>query len=853
MKRVLCSLLVTVLLLAGCMAPSKLFSGNASLCLLPRINEGLTTQAEIPVYSKTSINHLFIKLFTLAGEVENPVMNGGVQITKDIPFADLDSRITFSSLRANTTYRVRGYAYKATGTSEADLISTAASYVDITVGSDDAPTTGNIPVLLINKDFNGQGTGSLAITAGGLYTEGSENLNVPYNISTIAGIFNYKENVPATETSLLFPRGTVVDAAGNLYIADTALNRVRRVDATTGIITLIAGNGKSEYSGNDGQATVAGFGSPYALALAGNILYVSDNGSHRIRKVDLTTGITSLVAGNGTAAFAGDNGQATSASLNSPRGIAILNNILYIADQGNHRVRQVDLGTGIITTVAGTGTAGYDVAQDGGQAISAKLNYPYGVAAADGVLYIADRYNHRVRQVVLGTGVITTVAGNGTGDYLGDGGQATSASLYHPCDVSIADGALYIADRSNDCIRKVVLGTGVISTVAGDGHSGFLGDGGQATSAKLWDPYDVTVGNGNIYIADYGNQRIRKVVLGTGVISTVAGSGTPFFSGDGGPASSAAVYTPTGLAVANNCLYIADQYNHRIRKIDLSTGVITTVAGNGTATFAGDGGQATSANLYEPYSVTVANGILYIADYSNHRVRQVNLSTGVITTIAGTGTTTYNAAQDGGLATSANLNKPSGLAVADNCLYIADRGNNRIRKVDLGTGIITTVAGSGATSFSGDGGQATSAGIYRPTGVVVSNGILYIAEQYSNRVRAVNLGTGIITTFAGNNNYVYNAAQDGGPATSASLYNPTSLAVANGYLFIADYSNHRIRKVNISTGIITTIGGNGVGAYAGDGGLAMNASLFLPSGVAADEAGYVYVADGFNHRIRRLD
>ncbi len=332
----------------------------------------------------------------------------------------------------------------------------------------------------------------------------------------------------------------------------------------------------------------------------------------------------------------------------------------------------------------------------------------------------------------------------------------------------------------------------VISTVAGTGTLGSGGDGGPATSAMLNTPRGVAVdGAGNLFIADFLNNRIRKVNA-SGVISTIAGSGAPGFAGNGGPATSALLNNPAGVAVdgAGN-LFIADQANRRIRKVNPS-GVISTVAGNGVPGFGGDGGAATSAQLDSPVAVAVDSaGNLYIADFARDRIRKVNAS-GVISTIAGTGTAGFGG--DGGSAASARLNSPAGVAVdsAGN-LFIADYGNNRIRKVSP-NGAINTVAGNGVTGFYGDGGAATSARLDKPSGVAVDS--------------------------AGN-------------------------------LFIADYGNNRIRKVNAS-GVISTIAGNGALGYAGDGDAAIAARLFAPYGVSVDSAGDVFIADTGNRRIRKV-
>jgi sugar lactone lactonase YvrE len=331
----------------------------------------------------------------------------------------------------------------------------------------------------------------------------------------------------------------------------------------------------------------------------------------------------STFAGDGTAAYAGDGGQCTASELNYPIGVVVdASGNLYIADMQNNRVRKIST-TGIITTVAGIGTAGH--AGDGGQATSAKLYYPTGLAFdATGNLYIADYYNNRVRKVTT-TGIITTVAGYTVdGGYSGDGGPATAAQLNSPVAIAF-DGAnnMYVADESNNCIR-MVNAAGIISTFAGDTTAGYAGDGGAATDAELYFPSGVACDAvGNVYISDYDNNRVRMVNT-SGIISTYAGTGTGAYSGDGGQAISAEIYNPWGITCdALGNVYIADYGNNRIRMVNASC-IITTIVGNGTLGFSGDGGLATMAELNRPSGVTfdAANNV-YIVDRFNNRVRKV--------------------------------------------------------------------------------------------------------------------------------------------------------------------------------------------------------------------------------------
>jgi uncharacterized protein YjiK len=355
----------------------------------------------------------------------------------------------------------------------------------------------------------------------------------------------------------------------------------------------------------------------------------------------------------------------------------------------------------------------------------------------------------------------------------------------------------------------------IITTIAGTGTAGYSGDGGSATSARLYYPAGITLDDsGNLYIADDWNQRIRKVDT-SGFITTVAGNGSIGYSGDGGQATSAQLATPRGIALdSSGNLFVAVYDSHRIRKVSTS-GTITTVAGDGSAGTSGDGGSATSAGLRFPWGVTLdSSGNLYIAQYDSHVIRKVDNS-GTITRFAGT--STYGYSGDGGSATSARLNSPRHVAVdSSGNLYIADSGNHRIRKVDT-LGIITTVAGNGLEGYSGDGGSAISAQLDHPEGVALDSfGHLYIADSGNHRIRKVN-ASGIITTVAGTGVAGYSG--DGGDAASVQLYGPSHVALDSfGNLYIADNNNHRIRKVTFFG--IGTISGkvtksDGVTAIAG--------------------------------------
>ncbi|HEV3511650.1 MAG TPA: hypothetical protein VGS05_08080 [Candidatus Sulfotelmatobacter sp.] len=650
-------------------------------------------------------------------------------------------------------------------------------------------------------------------------------------------------------------------------------------------VTTVAGG----FVGDGGAATSASFQFPVGMVQdrSGNT-YVTDEGGQRIRKIT-SAGVISTYAGTGIAGFSGDGGPATSAQINSPLSITRdAAGDLVFADALNNRVRKITTA-GIISTIAGNGTAGYS--GDGGPATSASLKTPWGVAYdAAGNLYISDRGNEVIRKVDT-TGTITTFAGNGTAAFCGDGGPATSACLNAPRGLATdGSGNLYIADGLNRRVRKVNSG-GIISTVAGNGQGGFSGDGGQATSAAIGNPKGVAVRAGILYISNAGQSRVRNVVLSTGIINTFIGS-TSGYDGDHHAPLSTQLYLPAAMAsLSSTSMLVVDTGNIRVRK--LSAGVVTTVAGG----FIGDGKAATAAAMDLPQGVAFdKSGNLYVAEYGGHRVRKVD-TTGKITTVVGTGISGYSG--DGGLATTAQLWFPQAVIVdSSGNLFIADQGNNVIREVAAGSGIITTfsadlnfggglgfmafdssgslyVADAGACvvwkldsagaatavagipfscGYNGDHIPATTAFLNSPWGIAFDPaGNLYISDSANYRVRKVN-AAGTITTFAGNGTVCAtstSACGDGGSPTSAQFNYTLGLVASGGAVYIVDEGDVRIRKV--AAGIISTYAGTGNSGYNGNGLAALSTNFDDPIDLALNPLnGALYEVDDIQSRVRRI-
>lgn len=482
--------------------------------------------------------------------------------------------------------------------------------------------------------------------------------------------------------------------------------------------------------------------------------------------------------------------------------------------------------------------------------------------------------------------IITTVAGNGTGGFSGDGGPAVAAQMSPGALAVDAAGNLYIGDFYR--VRKVDALTGIITTVAGNGTKGDSGDGGPATSAELIASSLAVDSRGNLYIGDFYSNSVRKVDAATGIITTVAGTGTAGYSGDGGPATAAMLNQPYAVAVdsADN-LFISDSGNSVVRKVDAGTGTITTVAGG-----------AATASLSNPAGIALdRSGHLYIADSGSNQIVEVDLSTGAVTIVAGNGTQGYSG--DGGLATAAAFSFPLGVAVdAVGNVYIDDAGNDAIRKVDAATGLISTLTGGGLNSSTGDGGPASAANITSPGGIALDQqGALYIATQYTVRrvgealpafpptpvgstatpetlvlqvngpltLTAADVESGFEDFTAG----ALSGCSLNTPLTAGTLcdvpvtFQPTLPGERTAPLLVTDSNGNRYLfplhalgtgpQAALTPGVISTVAGNGTVGYSGDGGPATQAELSNAQALALDGAGNLYIADAGNSTIRKVD
>lgn len=681
--------------------------------------------------------------------------------------------------------------------------------------------------------------------------------------------------------STRFPKDTSPKLCSFLSVAlffMAALTLCAQPPASSGRVITIAGNGTLGFSGDGGPATNATLGEIGGLAFGRDgTLYFADSGNLRIRAVDPISGNIRTIAGTGNVGDEGNNGPALEANFSGFLGLASdrSRNALYVNEWSNHWLRKINLSDGMLTVYAGTGSPG-PFGGDGGPATLARLTTPIGaVTDAIGRLAFIELHRDRVRRVDPVTGIITTIAGSGVhGTPAGDGGPATSAVFGSALRLT-GDSAGNIFFRDGDpngtwfSVRRIDAVTGIITTIVGGGTN--APGTGVATNMFFENIAEVAASDsGELFVAT--PYQVFKLDIASGMIAPYAGTNASGFGNEGDPALTARFAYISSMAVApDGGLVIGDSDNARIRYVTpaqpprppaTASGTIITIAGGGSIGYGGDGGPATNASLSAGVIAMAfgPDGTLYLADSGNARIRAVDPKTGIIRTVAGNGNLVGEDRDigDGGPATNAPFGPILGLAAdgARNALYLSDGGNNRIRKVDLATGVISRFAGRGLFNGyggAGDGGPAVDASFAEPRGIAVgAGGRLLIADQLNGRIRQVDPVTGIITTLAGIGD-VFNQpcadAGNGGPATSAFMGLPTFVSEdAIGNVFDLEGGSTcptvnflALRRIDAVTGIITRVAGGGANVPGNGPAIDMNLQGF-EAHPAVDAAGDVYIA-----------
>jgi sugar lactone lactonase YvrE len=613
------------------------------------------------------------------------------------------------------------------------------------------------------------------------------------------------------------PQG-VVATASHIFVADTGNAVIRKVERSTGEVTTLAGKAGVTGAAN-GVGTTARFSEPTSLVLRGNDLFVSDRCS--IRRIDLTTTHVTTFAGEPYQCGHLD-GFGTAARFELLHGIASDGSHLYLADSWSHTIRKVTLANAQVTTIAGLGG---QIGSTDGVGTTARFQVPYGVTLLNSILYITDTYNSTIRSMDLSTGLVQTLVGVANDCRLVNG-TGSDVRFCHPKGISHDGTALYVSD-SDYFIRKIVISPKQVTTIPNTFH---FAQGIAWTDTGL-------------IVANMYQNTILSVDLGSMLVTKIAGSAADQ-GGQDGTASAARFMGPSGIVTIGSFLYSADSYGHTIRKTSLLTDTVTTVAGS--FGYCGDSnGSGQQARFWGPGGVASDGLHLYVSDKHSHTIRKIVLATGQVSTLAGT--PSQQGAVDGP-GSQAKFRYPNGLAVIGNFLYIADSGNATLRKIDLSTAMVSTVAGSPGESGVADG-TGSIARFREPTGLVASGSFLYISDLTGHTIRRMDITTSAVTTLAGRINEGGGFAD--GVGMSARFRYPSGLVIVNSTLLVADSLNSAIRKINLSTGEVTTM--IGVAGEQGfrEGSLG-SARLNTPGGLALDTAGNLFVTDSTENHIVRI-
>ena len=648
------------------------------------------------------------------------------------------------------------------------------------------------------------------------------------------GFFDGSPSAPVRFDS---PSGVAVTTTGDRFVADTENQVIRKIDASGNVTTFAGAFGIPGSA--DGTGSEARFNQPSGITAVGTVLFLCDTGNHTIRRVS-ASGVVTTLAGSPGVPGAVDNTVGAFVRFSSPKGItsdvlpggASLTPTLFVADTGNHNIRRMST-SGATTTLAGSGTPGF---VDGSGA-SASFFSPEGVTFDGSSVFVADTGNHAIRKVTLtaSVGDVTTLAGDGTPGFT-DNTSGASVRFSSPVSLASVGSDLYVSDTGNQVVRKVnTTNLGFTTTLAGTPQVAGSADG-TGGLARFDSPEGIAsdgLSLASLYVADTGNHTVRQVTLG-GSVTTVAGNppqaGSADLQGD-----AARFRAPAGVVVIGDDVFVADKENHTIRKID-SAGVATTIAGA-----AGSPGSTDTPPRFQfPAGITVLGGELYVTDSGNNTIRRVTTA-GVVTTIAGNPGSTGSADGSG---ITALFNNPQGIVALGGDLYVADFGNNTIRKVSTG-GNVTTIAGSAGNPGAADG-PSSVARFRSPLGIATLGTSLYVADSGNDTIRKVLVPSGATSTFAGS------AGQAGfadGSGASARFSSPDGIAGVGSALYVADRGNHAVRRISTSSKVTTFAGDPGAATTRnGDPGTAL---LNAPAGITGVE-GTIYFTDINENVVRKI-
>lgn len=670
-------------------------------------------------------------------------------------------------------------------------------------------------------------------------------LNLTGAVSTLAVVASTRPE--ASLAAFNQPRGMTSDGS-NLYIADSENNRIRKVVLATGIVTTLAGSGKA--GSTDGKDAEASFDTPRDIVFENGNLYVADSGNDLIRRIDLATGTVSTLAGTAQSSGSAD-GKGAAASFLYPRGITSDGVNLYVADSGNHKIRKIVIATEVVSTLAGGDAAGFS----DGSGTAASFNGPEGISTDRSNLYVADTFNHRIRKIAITSGEVTTLAGGAKGfaDGIGD-----KAAFKQPMGIIFSGNNLYVADNGNNTFRKLVIATGEVITPEGNKpppqNQYQPHNAGLTPAEDTYKPNGLATDGNNLYVSDGLHHSLRMIDItnsdaylhtpGTPVpasqlswgmkVTTLAGAtGNAGFADDAvnpDEALKSEFHHPEGVTTDGISLFVSD--HHAIHEIVILTGEETVLAG--TEKPGAVNGSGASASFNQPSGITTDGKHIFVADSQNHLIRKISIATKEVTTLAGSGT----AGVEDGTGTEATFNHPGGITTDGNFIYVSDSANNRIRKIQIDSGTVTTLVTAGSVNAAGE-----VLSFSNPQGIATDGILLYVAVSGNHKICTIEIASGVVTTLAGSGI----AGSQDAAGVAASFNNPVGLVSDGSNLYVTESGNHKIRRIEIATGVVTSLAGSGIQGLMDESGA--KAAFSSPQGITSDGKN-LFVADSDNHKIR---
>ncbi len=677
-------------------------------------------------------------------------------------------------------------------------------------------------------------------------------LNLSKAVSTYAGVAGTFADGTGAAARFNAPFASVSDGT-NLYVTDTSNNAIRKNVIATGVVTTLAGSPTGALGAADGTGTAATFNSPSGITIdtAHANLYVADSGNNKIRKIVIATGAVSTFAGSGVNGVT--DGTGIAALFSWPNGITTDGTFLYEVEAGPCILRKIEIATQIVTTMVPGGCSNTD-----GIGAAAGFANPMDITTDGANLYVVDNGSNNVRKVVIATNTVSTLAGAPASpavgaNALGATDATGTAALFNNPQGIITDGInLYVADGGNNKIRQIVIATGVVSSLTGVAStaSAFGKVDGTPGSATFGNPQGVSYDavHNSLFVADANNNDVRVIALNSTTVSTLAG-----MMGPDGAGATATFNAPYSTATDGANLYVADYSDNTIRQIVIATGVTTTLAGQTGVAGAADG-TGTAATFSHPWGITTDGTNLYVTDSGNNKIRQIVIATGQVSSLTGTVNIAMAGGVIDGLGTAATFNNPWGISTDGTNLYVADRNNQKIRQIVIATGVTSSLTGTVSTTMGigAADGAGTAATFNYASGITTDGTNLYVVDQ-NNKIRQIVIATGLVTSLTG----TANTAMAGGAAdaagTAATFNNPQGITTDGTNLYVADSGNNKIRQIVIATGLVTGLTGTtntamGIGALDGAG---MAATFYSPSGITTDGKS-LYVTDTTNNTIRKI-